>query len=123
MPVITPAEGRILFEAAQPGVLVLGRQRLDQILSIVQKLHDGMQEAEQQLDAHKFMLNAFWLASCGELREERIRENPRVSDEQREDLLAMAQLRLDAEQWREHTGFALSALPHQNPDEPLISPV
>ena len=101
MPVLTPAEGRMLFEVAQPGVLVIGRQRLDEVLTIVQKLHDGMQEADQQLDAHKFMLNAFWLASSGKLTALEILDHPRLSEEQREDLLAMALLREDAQRWRD----------------------
>ena len=101
MPVLTPLEGRAIFNAAQPGVLVIGRQRLDEILAIVQKLHDGLLESDQQLDAHKFMLNAFWLASTGKLTMQEILDHPRLSDEQREDLLAMASLRADAQHWRD----------------------
>ena len=101
MPVLTPLEGRTIFEAAQPSVHVIGRARLDEILAIVQKLHDGMQAAEEQLDAHKFMLNAFWLASSGRLTMQEILDHPRLSEEQREDLLVMASQREDAQHWRD----------------------
>ena len=101
MTVLTPLEGKAVFDLSQPGVHVIGRARIDEMLVIVQKLHDGMQEANEQLDAHKFLLNAFWLASSGNLTMQEIMDNPRVSNEQREDLLAMASLRQDAMHWRE----------------------
>ena len=102
MTVLTPLEGKAVFDLSQPGVHVIGRARIDEMLVIIQKLHDGMQEANEQLDAQKFLLNAFWLTSTGKLTSQQIIENARLSDEQREDLVALAELYDDAMRQREH---------------------
>ena len=51
--------------------------------------------------AQKFLLNSFWLTSIGKLNAQQIIKNDRLSDEQREDLLALAELYADAMRQRE----------------------
>lgn len=111
-PVLTPLEGKAIFDIAKPSVRSIGRPRIEELLGIVQKLHDGIQAAEERVDAASFLLNAFWLAASGKISEADIESNPRVSAQQREDLLAMTQLRYDAEAWRASAGHEVAtALP------------
>lgn len=104
-PVLTPIEGKTVFDIAKPQVRSIGRPRIDELLGIVQKLHDGIQAAEERTDAAQFLLNAFWLAASGVISEADIAANPRVSPAQRADLLTMTQLRYDAEAWRASSGY------------------
>lgn len=118
-PVLTPPEGKTVIEIANPAVRSIGRPRIDALLGIVQKLHDGIQAADERTDAATFLLNAFWLAASGKIGEADIAANPRVSPQQRDDLLAMCQLRCDAEAWRGCTDYVPgAALPTADPIQP-----
>lgn len=123
MPVLTPLEGKAVFDLSQPGVHVIGRTRIDEMLVIIQKLHDGMQEAKEQLDAQKFLLNAFWMTSIGKLNEQQIMENARLSEEQRNDLLNLVYLYEDALLYRTKVGDYQPIATAFSSDEPIISPV
>lgn len=112
MPVLTAAENTLLTDLAKPAVHTIGRPRIKQLLALVWRCINAEHEADQNAQAHQFLASALWLAAAGELTEEMIANQPRLSAEQKGDCLKILQLRLDAEQWREYCGLDnLPALP------------
>lgn len=118
MATLTPTENDLLTLLAAPNVPMIGKGRMKEVGALCYRLIALANEAEQaaatkEKDAFMTQLgaNALWMAATGELTEEAIEMHPMLAGKVRRDLLAMRQMRLDAEQWREYCGLDLPAIP------------
>jgi len=121
MSLLAPAEGKILADLNNPACLTIGRKRIEQVMGIVSRLLTTATAAIEQaqgVEQHsELLVQGWWLALSGELAEEMIAAQPRLSAEEKDDLLKVLQLRYDADAYRAIMG------PQQNPLPAMESPI
>lgn len=111
MPDLTKAENELLKSLTAPDVPTMGKKRMKEVSALAHRLMFLADEATQKARAAQLMSNGFWLVASGVLSETEIAENPQLTDQQRDDLLTMLQLRHYAMAWCEQEGIGAEALP------------
>lgn len=111
MPDLTSKENELLKVLTTPGINMLGKARMKELSMFIHRLMFLADESERGKRKAELLANAFWLIGSGALTEQEILARPGLTEQEREDMLAMLQLRFDAVAWREHTGFDLPNLP------------
>lgn len=128
---LTNQETQLLLELRNPEVRTVGRARLTALLNALDRVNLEAGHLERKVEASAFFANNLWLAASGVIGEAEIANHSRLQDPacagHRNDLLALVQLRYDAQAWRESSG----CLPGQDLPEaqlqartnPLAEPV
>ncbi len=122
MPDITDKENELLKMLTSTNVLTLGKGRMKEVAAFCHRLMYLADQAAQRERAAQLMSNGFWLTASGALTEAQICERPDLTDQQRDDLLTMLQLRLYAEDYCSENGIALDGLPEIEQPAPIQGP-